>query len=46
MSGRPRRRAPLSQERLDLIGQLGDSLKAEDAHSTPAQEPELDRRYR
>ncbi len=32
------------QERLDLIGELWDSLTAEDVPLTPAQQAELDRR--
>jgi putative addiction module component (TIGR02574 family) len=32
------------QERLDLIGQLWDSLEAEDVPLTPAQEAELGQR--
>jgi putative addiction module component (TIGR02574 family) len=32
------------KERLDLIGELWDSLSAEDVQLTPAQEAELDRR--
>jgi putative addiction module component (TIGR02574 family) len=32
------------QERLDLIGQLWDSLDAKDIRLTPVQEAELDRR--
>ena len=33
-----------SKERLDLIGELWDSLAAEEVRLTPAQERELDRR--
>jgi putative addiction module component (TIGR02574 family) len=32
------------QERLDLIGELWDSLDSDDLRLTPAQEAELDRR--
>jgi putative addiction module component (TIGR02574 family) len=32
------------KERLDLIGELWDSLSAEDVQLTPAQEAELNRR--
>jgi putative addiction module component (TIGR02574 family) len=32
------------EERLDLIGELWDSLAAEEVRLTPAQERELDRR--
>ena len=32
------------QERIDLIGELCDSLEAEDAALTPAQEAEIERR--
>ena len=34
------------RERLDLIGELWDSLAPEDVHLTPAQEAELGRRMR
>ena len=34
------------QERLDLIGELWDSLSAEDVRLSPAQDAELERRLR